>query len=42
MCLVTKEAYAIVWVNNTFKNKRQDTSVTRNNAIIIIIIIINI
>ena len=32
MCSVTKEAYAIVLVTDTFKNKRQDTSINRNNA----------
>ena len=33
MCSVTKEAYAIMLVTDTFKNNRQDTSSNRNNAI---------
>ena len=33
MCSVTKEAYAIMLVTDTFKNKRRDTSINRNNAI---------
>ena len=32
MCSVTKEAYAIVLVTDTFKI-RQDTSINRNNKI---------
>ena len=31
MCSVTKEAYAIVLVTDTFKNKRQDTSIKKKN-----------